>query len=76
MEHLGSDSVVTADIVGQRLGAVLGQGHIVRHAAFGRSVTGDVDTDNPDVGIFFTSSMELETVSSSARLFLNPGNIL
>ena len=52
MEHLGSDSVVTADIVGQRLGAVLGQGHIVRHAAFGRSVTGDVDTDNPDVGIF------------------------
>lgn len=34
VEHLGSDSVVTADIVGQRLGAVLGQGHIVRHAAF------------------------------------------
>ena len=51
MKHVGRYGIVAADIVGQCLGTVLGEGHVVRHATLGRGVTGDVDTDNPDIGI-------------------------
>src|SRR5699024_3537853 len=43
MEHVAVDTVVAADVVGQRLGTILRERHVVRLAAFGRSVAGNVN---------------------------------
>ena len=67
---------MTTDIVGQCLGAVLGKGHVVRHAALGRGVTGDVDADNLDIGILLYQFDGVGNGVQFGTVILEPGQYL
>ena len=51
MQQFGGDAVVTADISGERLGAVLRKHEVMRFRPLGRGITGDVDSRDLHVAV-------------------------